>query len=154
MTRPVVHLRQVEDADLERFFEHESDPEAAAMAGFPSRDRERFMAHWARLRANPDLVQRTIVADGEVAGNIGSWPDEGRQWLGYWVGREWWGRGVATQALTLLVAEVPVRPLHAHVVAHNAGSIRVLERCGFVQDHAHQDEAEDGLEELTFVLRA
>ena len=146
---PDVTLRPVEDADIEVFLGHESDPEAAAMAGFPSRDRERFEAHWARLRADDTLVTRTIVADGEVAGNIGSWPDGDDQFLGYWVGREWWGRGVATTALRLMLDEVEVRPVHAHVVAHNAGSITVLERCGFrrVGEQTH----DDGSVELHYV---
>ncbi len=66
-----------------------------------------------------------------VAGNIGSWQQNGQQLLGYWIGREFWGRGVATQALALLVDEVSIRPLYAHVVEHNVGSIRVLENVAF-----------------------
>jgi RimJ/RimL family protein N-acetyltransferase len=147
---PEVQLRSVEDDDVEVFFGHESDPRAAEMAGFPSRDRDRFTAHWARLRADETLVTRTIVADGHVAGNIGCWPDEGQWFLGYWVGREWWGRGVATRALALLVQEVRFRPLHAHVVPHNAGSVRVLEKCGF----RREPDQEAGPEELLFVLDA
>lgn len=51
--------------------------------------------------------------------------------MGYWFGRERWGRGVATQTLALVVDELPIRPLHAHVLVHNVGSIRVLEKSGF-----------------------
>ena len=154
---PQVRLRSVEDQDLDVFFEQQADPESAAMAAFPPRDKDQFGAHWARLRADPTLVTRTIVADGEVAGNIGSWPDDGQQLVGYWVGREWWGRGVATQALTLLADEVPTRPLYAHVAAHNAGSIRVLEKCGFRRDREQEAStaaSDDGIEELVFVLDA
>lgn len=153
---PQVRLRRVEDEDLEAFFEHQSDPVAVAMAAFPARDREQFVAHWARLRADDALVTRTIVADGEVAGNIGSWDDDGLQFLGYWIGREWWGRGVATQALSLMLDEVPARPLHAHVVAHNRASIRVLDKCGFRRDRGQETGAPgtDGVEELCFVLDA
>ncbi|HMD10743.1 MAG TPA: GNAT family N-acetyltransferase, partial [Marmoricola sp.] len=98
-------LRDVEPADLDAFFEHQSDPEAVAMAAFPARDRESFDAHWARLLADDSLVTRTIVDDGAVAGNIGCWEQDGRRLVGYWVGREFWGRGVATAALAQLVAE-------------------------------------------------
>jgi RimJ/RimL family protein N-acetyltransferase len=152
---PAVHLRRVEDGDLEVFFAHQADPEAVEMAAFPARDRDQFMAHWAKLRADDSLVVRTIVADGLVAGNIGSWPADGQQLLGYWIGREWWGRGVATQALGLLVDEVPVRPLYAHVAVHNVGSIRVLEKCGFRRDRSQEAAApapEDGIAEYVFVL--
>ena len=150
-----VHLRRVEDRDLELFFDHQADPLAVEMAAFPARDRDRFFAHWAKVRADSANVVRTIVADGQVAGNIGSWQDAGQQLLGYWIGREWWGRGVATRALALLIDELPVRPLYAHVVAHNVGSIRVLEKCGFERDRAEEATAaapDDGVEELVFML--
>lgn len=150
VTTPHVALRPVEDDDVAVFFEHESDPVAAEMAGFPSRDRARFDAHWARVLADDTLVTRAIVADGQVAGNIGCWPDGEDRLLGYWVGREWWGRGVATLALGLMLDEVTERPLHAHVVAHNAGSVRVLERCGFRL--AAEETYDDGPVELIYVL--
>ena len=154
---PAVRLRNVEDRDIDVFFDHQADPVAVEMAAFPAREKEQFAAHWAKLRADDTKVVRTIVADGTVAGNIGSWSEDGQQLLGYWVGREWWGRGVATQALALLVAEVAIRPLYAHVVAHNVGSIRVLEKCGFRRDRVQEATApapDDGIEELTFVLNA
>ncbi len=152
---PAVALRSVEDRDLDVFFDHQADPQGVEMAAFPARDKDQFAAHWARLRADDTKVVRTIVADGMVAGNIGSWQDNGQQLLGYWVGREYWGRGVATRALALLVDEVSIRPLYAHVAVHNAGSIRVLEKCGFRRDREQEAEApapDDGIEELIFVL--
>ena len=154
---PVVHLRRVEDRDLDVFFDHQADPQAVEMAAFPARDKEQFAAHWAKVRADESNVVRTIVADGMVAGNIGSWQDNGQQLLGYWVGREWWGRGVATQALALLMDEVSIRPLYAHVAVHNVGSIRVLDKCGFRRDRVEEAKAsapDDGIEELIFVLSA
>jgi len=154
---PEVSLRSVEDRDLDVFFEHQADPQAVEMAAFPARDKDQFAAHWAKVRADDTLVLRTIVADGMVTGNIGSWPDNGQQLLGYWIGREYWGRGVATQALALLVGEVSIRPLYAHVVRHNVGSIRVLEKCGFRRDRVQEAQApapDDGIEELIYVLHA
>ena len=154
---PTVRLRSVEDRDLDVFFDHQADPEAVEMAAFPARDKKQFAAHWAKVRADDTLVLRTIVADGMVAGNIGSWPDDGQQLLGYWIGREYWGRGVATQALALLVGELTIRPLYAHVVKHNVGSIRVLEKCGFRRDRVQEAQAsapDDAIEELIFVLNA
>jgi RimJ/RimL family protein N-acetyltransferase len=152
---PAVGLREVEDRDVEVFFDHQADPLAIEMAAFPARDRDQFTAHWAKVRADDTAVTRTIVVDGVVAGNIGSWPQDGQQLVGYWVGREWWGRGVATRALALLADEVPVRPLYAHVARHNVGSIRVLEKRGFRRDRELETAApapDDGIEELIYVL--
>lgn len=151
---PEVQLRNVEDRDLEVFFDHQADPQAVEMAAFPARDKEQFAAHWAKVRADDANVLRTIVADGLVAGNIGSWQQDGQQFLGYWVGREFWGRGVGTQALALLVDEVSIRPLYAHVAVHNVGSIRVLEKCGFSLERVESVEvAGKDVAELVLILR-
>jgi RimJ/RimL family protein N-acetyltransferase len=148
-------LRNVEPGDLDAFFEHQSDPEAAAMAVFPVRDREAFDAHWGRVLADDSVFKATIVDDGAVAGNIGCWTHDGRLLVGYWLGREFWGRGLATAALAELAEAIPDRPLHAWVATSNAGSIRVLEKCGFVEveRHAEHDEHAGGvIEEILFRL--
>jgi len=126
-----VLLREVEPSDLPVFFEHQADPEAVRMAAFPSRDRPAFDAHWARVLADGTVVARTILAGGRVAGNIVCFgPPEARE-IGYWIGRAFWGRGIATGAVAAFLEVVPHRPLFGHVARHNAVSIRVLEKCGF-----------------------
>ncbi len=150
-----VRLRGVEPGDLPVFFEHQLDAAAARMAAFPSRDRAAFEAHWAaNVLGNPAAVTRTILVDGRVAGHIGSWPQDGARLVGYWIGREHWGRGVATGALAAFLHVVTERPLHAHVAAHNIGSIRVLEKCGF-RRAGEEPVEDDGTQvvELVFVLR-
>ena len=125
-------LRAVRDEDLETLFEHQRDPEAVRMADFPSRDRDAFFAHWAKIRADPVNMMRVIeLADGTVAGTVLSFPRDGVREVGYWIDRALWGRGIATRALTAFLAEETTRPLHAGVARHNAGSLRVLEKCGF-----------------------
>src|SRR5262245_57348822 len=126
-----VTIRPVRRDDLPILFEHQRDPEAIAMAAFPAREREAFMEHWTRILSDPTLVARAIELDGRVVGHLGSFEFEGRQEVGYWIDRAFWGRGVATRALTIFLREESRRPLFAGVAPHNAGSIRVLERCGF-----------------------
>jgi RimJ/RimL family protein N-acetyltransferase len=127
-----VRLRDVTEEDLPVFFEHQRDPVANEMAAFPARDREAFMEHWtANILGNDAGRKRTILLDGEVVGHILSWEQSGEALVGYWVGRDHWGKGVASRALELFLVEVDTRPLHAHVAKHNRGSIRVLEKCGF-----------------------
>ena len=124
-------LREVQPQDIPIFFEQQDDPVASAMAAFPSRDRTAHDAHWAKILADDAVIARTIVEDGQVVGNIGSWVADGGRGVGYWIGRPYWGRGYATRALAELLAEVPERPVHARVAEHNLGSIRVLAKCGF-----------------------
>jgi RimJ/RimL family protein N-acetyltransferase len=144
-------IREVSDGDLDVFFDHQRDPEATRMAAFPAREREAFDAHWARILADETVVTRTIVVDGEVAGNLVSFLTADRRLVGYWIGREHWGKGVASRALAEFVRELPTRPLYAHVATSNRGSIRVLERNGF-ERAGEARLTEDGVEELVFEL--
>ena len=129
--KPQVQLRDVGADDLPLFFEHQRDPIAVAMVAFRSRDRAAFDEHWAKLLANDFCLKKTIVVDGQVAGNIGSWTSDGKREIGYWIDRALWGRGIATEALSAFLRLEQTRPLHAGVAKHNAASIRVLQKCGF-----------------------
>jgi len=126
-----VRLRDVREDDLPTLFEHQMDPEANRMANFDARDRDAFMTHWAKILADETLLAKTVVHDDTIAGNVVSWTHDGERDVGYWIGREHWGKGVATAALGAFLAELQERPLFAHVAEHNVGSIRVLEKCGF-----------------------
>jgi RimJ/RimL family protein N-acetyltransferase len=150
-----VKLRNVEPDDLPVFFEQQLDADATRMAAFPARDRAAFDAHWAtNILGNPEAVTQTILFDGHVAGNIGSWPQDGVRHVGYWIGREHWGKGVATRALAAFLNLVTERPLRAHVARHNGGSIRVLEKCGFSLERDDSVEATgQDVAELVLVLR-
>jgi RimJ/RimL family protein N-acetyltransferase len=135
-----VALRPTRPDDLDVMFDHQADPEAAEMAAFPSRERDAFMAHWARIMADDTVVSRTIDVDGAVAGNIVSWIQDDARMVGYWIGRDYWGRGVASAALALFLEQVATRPLWAHVARHNVGSRRVLEKSGFQPYSQDADE--------------
>lgn len=101
----------MEPADVEVFYEQQADPVAADMAAFPARDRAAHLDHWARrVLGDSSVIVRTITVDGAVAGNVVSWQDGRRRFLGYWIGRVFWGRGVATEAVRLYLREVDERP--------------------------------------------
>ncbi len=143
-----IALRPVEPGDLPLFFEHQRDPIAVEMVAFQSRDRAAFDQHWAKILANETGLIRTIVVTfdvspepvasgvspesaGHVAGNIVSWHSDGKREIGYWIDRAYWGRGVATGALSAFLRLEETRPLYAGVAKHNAASLRVLQKCGF-----------------------
>ena len=146
-------LREVLEDDIEVFFEQQNDAEAIRMALWAPRERDAFYEHWHRILADDDLVAKTIVSGDEVAGNIGSFGRDGKRLVGYWLGREFWGQGLATRALAELVAELD-RPLYAEVATTNIGSIRVLEKCGFqvVGSETEQDETFGEIELLEMRL--
>lgn len=134
MTDEVV-LREVEDSDIAIFFEQQRDPEGFRMAGFTATDptdRDAYMTMWAEIRNSPRTIMRTILFNGQVAGDVLSHELEpGRPEAGYWLGKEFWGRGIATRALALFLREMTKRPVYARAAKDNVGSLRVLEKCGF-----------------------
>ena len=145
-------LRNVTDEDLPIFFDHQRDPVALRMAVFSSRERAAFLTHWRTKVLRPGNLARTIVADGSVAGYISSWEQDDKRFVAYWIGREHWGKGIATRALSEFLAIEPVRPLHAWVAVHNVGSIRVLEKCGFRTVAQENQQHADGVAEVFMML--
>jgi RimJ/RimL family protein N-acetyltransferase len=119
------------------------------MVAFNSRDRAAFDQHWAKLLADDSCLKKTIIvvsavsAENQVVGNIGSWTAEGKREIGYWIDRAFWGRGVATEALSAFLSLEPIRPLHAGVAKHNVASIRVLQKCGFQLSHPVEEASND-----------
>ena len=163
-----VALREVLDGDLPILFEHQRHPETVRMSAFPAREREACMVHWAKIRANPGVVLRTILFDGQVAGSIVSWEQDGwpgslqnaqtpgvpqtHREVGYGLGPEFWGRGIATRALAAFVQDLTQRPLFGYTAAHNLASMRVLEKCGFVRVGESQGVLNVGGELVTEVV--
>ncbi len=135
-----ISLREVIASDLPIFYEHQCDPEAAWMADFPSRDRSAFTYHWMNILADPANILRTILFDGQVAGNIVCFEQGRVRQVGYWLGRDYWGHHVATRALAAFLDEVNERPLYAYVAKHNLASQRVLEHCGFTRFEEQEKE--------------
>lgn len=133
--RPI-HLRPLVSSDLPTLFEQQLDPEANHMAAFTAKDptdRAAFDAHWAKIMADPGILLQTILYKGAIAGSILShgWFVEPE--ISYWIGRKFWGKGIATEALRQFLEIQPVRPLYARAAKDNLGSIRVLEKNGFLK---------------------
>jgi RimJ/RimL family protein N-acetyltransferase len=152
-----ITIREVESSDLETFYEHQLDPEAIRMAAFVGKnpkDKVAFDAHWNKILNSPQNTTRTIVAEGQVAGHIACYPDGENIEVTYWLGRKFWGRGLATQALNRMLHLVVDRPIFARAAADNIGSIRVLEKCGFRIIGKNKDFANGrGEETEEYILR-
>jgi RimJ/RimL family protein N-acetyltransferase len=103
---------------------------AAFTAADPD-DRDAFEAHMARVRTSPDVLLRAITCDGALVGSLGSFVVDGQTEVTYRIDRASWGRGIASQALKLLIELVPDRPLYARAASDNVGSLRVLQKAGF-----------------------
>ena len=131
-----ISLRDVTTSDLPIFFDQQLDADANWMAAFTSRDpadRDAFMAHWARILVDEANMIQTILVDGHVVGHVSSYEDEefGKPEVTYWIGKFYWGKGIATSALSLFLLQNKTRPIYARAVKDNIASLRVLQKCGF-----------------------
>ncbi len=148
-------LRDVCEADLPFLFEHQADPDACRMAVFRPRERAAFMEHWKKTLADAEVTKRAIVVGSKIAGSIVAFNRSGQRQVGYWLGKEFWGKGIATLALTAFLLVETTRPLYARVATSNRASIRILEKCGFQVSHHERppaDEHHDEVDEVVMML--
>jgi len=153
-------LRDVVEDDLPIFFENQLDPDANHMAAFTAKDptdREAFTVHWKKILADATVIIKTILVDGEVVGSVLSYEEDGKPEVSYWIGKKYWGKGIATRALFDFLAHGnKKRPIYARVAKDNPSSRRVLQKCGFTiigeaRGFANARGAE--IEELVLELR-
>ena len=131
---PQLALRPVEVSDLDAIFEYMRDPESIRMAAFTAEDpndRSAFDAHMAKIMSSSENRIWAIIRDSRLVGTIGNYVSEGVTEVTYWIDRACWGQGIATQALSLLLEQIPVRPIRARAASDNAASLRVLQKVGF-----------------------
>ncbi|GHO44609.1 GNAT family N-acetyltransferase [Ktedonospora formicarum] len=153
-------LRDVRESDLALFFEQQLDPEANHMAAFTAKDptdRDAFMKHWHKILADETTYNQTILAHGQVAGHIASYKSDAFDGpeVTYWIGKSYWGQGIATRALSLFLKLQKVRPIYGRAAKDNPGSLRVLAKCGFNpigEDRGFANARNEEIEELLLKL--
>ncbi len=155
-----VLLRDVTEADLPIFFEQQLDPEANQMAAFTAKDpadRAAFMARWTKILGDKTITIKTILVDGQVAGHVLSHAWFGEPEVSYWLGKEYWGKGIATTALSTFLNLLDAGPLYARVAKDNIASLRVLQKCGFTmcgEDTGFANARGADVEEVILTLSA
>ena len=151
-----IRLRPLRADDLPWVYEQQLDPESNRMAVTIPRTGKAFDEHWANVLATPEVAARVILLGGKMVGLVSCFQKDDQDRVGYWIDKGHWGRGIASRALRLLLAEVTRRPLFATAATSNGASLRVLQKCGFLIDQIRQAPADDRhpeCEEATLVLR-
>jgi RimJ/RimL family protein N-acetyltransferase len=151
-----VRLRPVQPGDLPRMYDMQLDPESNRMAVTTPRTGEAFDSHWAKALGDPAITARAVLFGEALMGFISCFPRGGQDHVGYRIDRAYWGRGIASRALHLLLREVAKRPLVATAATSNGASLRVLQKCGFVVEQVRLSPASERhpeCEEAVLVLR-
>jgi RimJ/RimL family protein N-acetyltransferase len=154
-----IQLREIKQDDLPIFFEQQLDHDANYMAAFTAKDptdRQAFDVHWSKILADKGITIRTILYDGQVAGSVLCHSWGGDPEISYWLGKEFWNKGITTHGLALFLEVVTTRPLYARVAKDNIASIRVLVKNGFTlsgEGMWYSNARGKEIEELVWVLR-
>lgn len=142
MCKVNVLLRKFELGDMSSLLLHANNPNVARYLRdiFPSPYTEPDAKWWLSEGCNlPDTLVRAIDIDGECVGSIGITYPGGEHShsveLGFWLGEEYWGQGIASQAVSkmteIALNEPEICRVFAHVAGLNLPSMRVLEKCGY-----------------------
>jgi hypothetical protein len=132
----LLYLREVEPIDISAFFDFMQDSEALWQAAFTSEEpgnRVKHDQHWEEILNNPTIINRTICLEDVVVGSIGRYLMDDIPQVTYWIGSQFKGQGIATEALKLFLEIDPTRPIEARTAFDNTASARVLSKNGFIE---------------------
>ena len=120
--------------DLHTLYQIQLDPDANQMAAFTSESGTDFSLYFDKYSKHLDdanISMWTIRLEQQIVGSVAKFVMAGDAGITYWINKEFWGQGIATEALTQLLQHQTTRPIYGHVAFDNTGSQRVLEKCGF-----------------------
>ncbi len=133
---PGITLRPTTVADLSYLFVFQLDPEAQHLAAFTPKDpadKTAYLEKYTNILHDPTTNNQTILVNNVIAGSVAKFVMDGHAEITYWLDKQFWGQGIATQALKKFLEEELTRPIYGRVAFDNFGSQKVLERCGFTK---------------------
>ena len=139
-----IHLRPVTKRDARSLYEHARDKEISRYTFVPHpytvEDALRFIRH-SRKQARAGKEYHfgiALNATGQIVGMVGMEhisQQHQRAEVGYWLGKSFWGRGYASEALRLMLKfafeHLKLNRITAGVMHPNTASARMLKRVGF-----------------------
>lgn len=155
-----VALVDLTDEDYETLqpFQHDTEAMYQAGSGRVYETVEGFTEFFKDLQVKGAVFQ-VILLEGEVVGNMASFDRLGKREISYWIGREHWGKGIATKALATWLGrfDVPEDGLYARVLTDHLASARVLEKNGFTaigNDRFFSEPRGEEVEETLYCLNS
>jgi RimJ/RimL family protein N-acetyltransferase len=151
----MITLRELRPSDLSRLVSLANDESVSRylVYTFPYPYTEADAKWWINEGSKQNgATTRVIEYGGELCGLAGITPQSG--WrahlgeIGYWVGRQYWGKGIATAALQQMTdyafVTLGLQKLYAPVLAPNMASMRVLEKCAYTLEGILKSEVRKG----------
>ena len=136
-------LRPHDLSDAERISLFTSDPAVARMTcsiPYPNpaiAAEGRILLQQARSPWSGEIGFAVDLPGEGLIGSVGGAWSQGRFEIGYWIGRPWWRRGFATEAVQALLKHLEatgVKAVHASVFLDNTAAAHILGKLGFVRE--------------------
>jgi ribosomal-protein-alanine N-acetyltransferase len=130
-----LELRYFSINDAARISELLNDDKMAEWASnipYPYSDKDAL--DWLDSCLEQNCSPHAILLENDIVGCISYWPTDNKIEIGYWVGRQYWGKGICTRAIKLLMGQDQFpkgKVIVAEVAAENTASKKVLLNCGF-----------------------
>ncbi|MEO6671602.1 MAG: GNAT family N-acetyltransferase [Ferruginibacter sp.] len=153
-----ITLTSTEKEDLEILFLFQLDNEGNYLAAFTSKDpsdKAAYIEKYSRFLTEPTINMRTIRVENKIVGSISKFVMGTDNEITYWIDKEYWGRGIATEVLKLFLKIENNRPIFGRVAFDNFGSQRVLEKADFIKvgaDNGFANARQTEIEELIYKL--
>ncbi len=138
----MIKLRDYSIADADRFavLANNENVSRYLIYTFPYPYTKQDAEWWVKTRSKANnALAEAIEFQEKFVGTVGITPQTG--WkehsaeIGYWVGEEYWGKGIAPEALRAMsdiaFSAMKYKKLFAPVLGPNKASMRVLEKCGY-----------------------
>ena len=138
-------LRPWRESDAEALFKYASDPDVGPRAGWPPhKSVEESLQIIKSVFNTPTMWAVELKETAEAIGCVGYLPasvsnlqiPDDQCEVGYWIGKPYWGRGICTEALRLVI-DYCFNVKHYTVLwgdffPSNPASGRVMTKCGFI----------------------
>jgi [ribosomal protein S5]-alanine N-acetyltransferase len=153
-----IKLRPTEITDLDILFQFQLEKEGGYLAAFMPKDPTDKIAYidkYSKFLIDPTVNNQTIIFGNIIVGSIAKFVMEGDTEITYWIDRKFWGQGIATSSLNILLKLELNRPIYGRVAFDNFGSQKVLEKCGFVKigvDKGFANARQTEIEEFIYKL--
>ncbi|MEP7038849.1 MAG: GNAT family N-acetyltransferase [Acidobacteriota bacterium] len=129
-----IELKNTNTNDFDVLFNFQTDRDANYLAAFTQKkptDKDAYIKKYTKLLSDETVNNKTIFINNEIAGSVAKFEIEGEAEITYWIGKDFWGKGIASKALTQFLEIEKTRPIYGRVAFDNIGSQKVLEKCGF-----------------------
>lgn len=158
-----LRIRYQQIGDAGRFFQILSCPDFVYFDANPESvaEERRFLRGSREKRLAGIEHNFTILLGDRIVGAVGIKIDQSRKYIGeigYFVDRDYWGRGIACEAVALAedigFGKLGLRRLELVTLEGNAASIRVAEKCGYVREGVQRGKLVHGGNHVDAVLFA